>query len=196
MQVQIDAGEKTRTVVVTREGDRFVVVVDGARHVVDARALGGADWSLLLGATGATDGTDGTDATGATDGTDGTDEIVPTRRVEASLVPQREPGRFDVHVNGVTVPLSVRTAGLGRRGRDAGGAAGSGPQRVTAPMPGKVVRVLVAAGDEVKAKQGLVVVEAMKMENELKAVREGRVREVHATEGQSVEAGTVLVVVE
>ena len=60
----------------------------------------------------------------------------------------------------------------------------------------KVVRVLVSAGDEVKARQGLVVVEAMKMENELRAARGGRVREVAVTEGQSVEAGTVLMVVE
>jgi biotin carboxyl carrier protein len=63
-------------------------------------------------------------------------------------------------------------------------------------MPGKVVRVLVQAGDEVQPRQGLVVVEAMKMENELRAARAGRVKEVFVTEGQSVEAGTALVVVE
>jgi biotin carboxyl carrier protein len=63
-------------------------------------------------------------------------------------------------------------------------------------MPGKVVRVLVKTGDQVKAKQGLVVVEAMKMENELRAARDGRVREVPAAEGQSVEAGAVLLIVE
>jgi biotin carboxyl carrier protein len=80
------------------------------------------------------------------------------------------------------------------RGAPAG--AGSGPQRVTAPMPGKVVRVLVAAGDEVKARQGLVVVEAMKMENELRAARDGRVKDVHVAEGALVESGRLLVVVE
>ena len=69
-------------------------------------------------------------------------------------------------------------------------------QRVNAPMPGKVVRVLVSRGDAVKARQGLVVVEAMKMENELRAARDGRVREVFVSEGQSVDAGTPLVVVE
>ena len=63
-------------------------------------------------------------------------------------------------------------------------------------MPGKVVRVLVAPGAEVKARQGLVVVEAMKMENEVRAVRDGLVREVLVVEGQSVEAGAMLVVVE
>ena len=63
-------------------------------------------------------------------------------------------------------------------------------------MPGKIVRVLVKAGDDVTAKQGLVVVEAMKMENELRAARDGRVRELSVAEGQSVDAGTVLLVVE
>src|SRR5262249_26007362 len=61
-----------------------------------------------------------------------------------------------------------------------------------APMPGKLVRVLVAAGDEVVAGQGLVVVEAMKMENELRAPRAGRVKELPAREGQAVEAGGLL----
>jgi biotin carboxyl carrier protein len=63
-------------------------------------------------------------------------------------------------------------------------------------MPGKVVRVLVAPGDTVEARQGLVVVEAMKMENELRASGAGRVREVFVREGQSVEAGAALVIVE
>jgi len=56
--------------------------------------------------------------------------------------------------------------------------------------------VLVKPGDEVKARQGLVVVEAMKMENELRAARDGRVRDVAVTEGQSVDAGALLLVVE
>jgi biotin carboxyl carrier protein len=62
-------------------------------------------------------------------------------------------------------------------------------------MPGKVVKVLVKLGDEVKEGQGLVVVEAMKMENELRAARSGRVAEVHAREGALVEAGALLAVV-
>jgi biotin carboxyl carrier protein len=71
-----------------------------------------------------------------------------------------------------------------------------GPQVVVAPMPGKVVRVLVKVGDEVKEGQGLVVVEAMKMENELKAVKAGRVKQVAVSEGVTVEGGVVLCVVE
>jgi biotin carboxyl carrier protein len=63
-------------------------------------------------------------------------------------------------------------------------------------MPGKVVRVLVEPGDEVAGRQPLVVVEAMKMENELSSPRPGRVKEVAVRPGQSVEAGRLLVVVE
>jgi biotin carboxyl carrier protein len=63
-------------------------------------------------------------------------------------------------------------------------------------MPGKVVKMLVKPGDEVKARQGLVVVEAMKMENEIRSPKDGRVADVLVTEGASVEAGRLLVVVE
>jgi len=71
-----------------------------------------------------------------------------------------------------------------------------GKQTVAAPMPGKIVKVLVKAGDEVKEGQGLVVVEAMKMENELKSPKAGKVVEVAAVEGTAVENGAKLVVVE
>ena len=63
-------------------------------------------------------------------------------------------------------------------------------------MPGKIVRVLVKPGDAVQVRQPLVVVEAMKMENEIRAGRDGTVGEVHAQEGASVEAGTLLVVIQ
>ena len=63
-------------------------------------------------------------------------------------------------------------------------------------MPGKLVRLLVAAGQEVTAGQGLLVMEAMKMENELKAPRGGRVRDIHVAERQAVETGALLLVLE
>ena len=74
--------------------------------------------------------------------------------------------------------------------------AAAGPARVIAPMPGKIVRVAVAAGQEVRAGEGLVVMEAMKMENEIRAPRAGRVPEVPVQEGQAVESGALLVLVE
>lgn len=67
-----------------------------------------------------------------------------------------------------------------------------GVQTVAAPMPGKVVRVLVAPGDEVSAGQGLLVVEAMKMQNEMKAARAGRILSLAVKEGATVIAGEVL----
>ena len=71
-----------------------------------------------------------------------------------------------------------------------------GKQTVCAPMPGKVVKVLVKVGDEVKEGQGLVVVEAMKMENELKSPKSGKVVELLAQEGSAVENNARLIVVE
>jgi biotin carboxyl carrier protein len=63
-------------------------------------------------------------------------------------------------------------------------------------MPGKIVKVLVKPGDHVTAKQGLIVIEAMKMENELRAARDGQVKDIHVAEGDLVEAGRLLTVIE
>jgi biotin carboxyl carrier protein len=68
-----------------------------------------------------------------------------------------------------------------------------GQQRITAPMPGKVIRILVSAGQTVGANQGLVVVEAMKMQNEIRAPRAGTVDRVFICDGQAVAAGEALV---
>lgn len=81
------------------------------------------------------------------------------------------------------------------RGRKAG-AADQGRQYICAPMPGKIVRVLVSVGDAVEAGQGLVVVEAMKMQNEMKSPKAGRVMEVKTRPDAAVTAGEILVVVE
>lgn len=71
-----------------------------------------------------------------------------------------------------------------------------GRANIKAHMPGKVVRILVQAGDKVEAGQGVIVVEAMKMQNELKSSRTGQVTAVHAKENDTVEAGTLLIVIE
>ncbi|HUZ47642.1 MAG TPA: biotin/lipoyl-containing protein [Terriglobia bacterium] len=67
-----------------------------------------------------------------------------------------------------------------------------GPQEIIAPMPGKIVRILVAQDEEVARDQGLLVIEAMKMQNELRAPRAGRVAELHVREGMGIEAGSRL----
>jgi biotin carboxyl carrier protein len=72
----------------------------------------------------------------------------------------------------------------------------SGPQRVEAEMPGKVVKIEVPVGSPVQEGQGVVILEAMKMENEIKSPVEGRVTEIGVSEGQTVESGALLFVVE
>jgi biotin carboxyl carrier protein len=103
-------------------------------------------------------------------------------------------GASEVSVNGRVFHVEVFDP-RGLRGRR-GAAESSGPQSVAAPMPGRVIRVLVEAGQEVEAGQGLIVVEAMKMQNEMKSPRSGRVVEVRAVAGATVSAGEILVVIE
>ena len=78
----------------------------------------------------------------------------------------------------------------------AGGKGAAGKALVTSPMPGKVVKLLVAEGEEVQADQGVIVVEAMKMENELKSAVTGKVKEIFVQEGEVVESGAKLLLVE
>jgi biotin carboxyl carrier protein len=78
----------------------------------------------------------------------------------------------------------------------AGGKGAAGKALVTSPMPGKVLTLLVAEGEEVQTDQGVIVVEAMKMENELKSAVTGKVKEIFVKEGEVVELGSKLLLVE
>jgi biotin carboxyl carrier protein len=78
------------------------------------------------------------------------------------------------------------------QGRRHGVLEAEGRQQLIAPMPGKLVRLLVAVGDEVEAGQGVAVVEAMKMQNEIRSPKKGKVERLHVKEGQAVNAGDVL----
>lgn len=80
-------------------------------------------------------------------------------------------------------------------GRRHSGVEAEGWQQIVAPMPGKVVRILVAAGKKVEAGQGLLVVEAMKMQNEIRSPKSGTVERVLVAEGQAVNAGETLCIV-
>jgi biotin carboxyl carrier protein len=71
-----------------------------------------------------------------------------------------------------------------------------GPRKLAAPMPGKVVRLLVSEGDDVELGTGVAVVEAMKMQNEIKSPKKGKVQKILVSEGATVNAGDVLVIVE
>lgn len=107
---------------------------------------------------------------------------------------EETPAGLVVVVNGHRFEVEVRDPRAWARGGGAG--AGSGAATIAAPMPGKVVRVLVAVGDEVASGQGIVVVEAMKMQNEMKATRAGRIATLSAREGATVAAGEVLATIE
>ena len=103
-------------------------------------------------------------------------------------------GGGEVSVNGRVYRVEVLDP-RGPRGQRSAGES-SGPRLIAAAMPGRVVRVLVAPGQQVAAGQRLIVVEAMKMQNEMKAPRPGRVASVKAEAGATVSAGDILVVIE
>jgi biotin carboxyl carrier protein len=118
--------------------------------------------------------------------------LIEGRSYEAGL--ERLPGGYNVVLADDVLQVELMDAARGDG--PAPRAAGRGPARLSAPMPGKVVRVLVEPGQAVQAGQGLVVMEAMKMENELRAPRPGTVVQVLVREQQAVETGALLVVVE
>jgi biotin carboxyl carrier protein len=135
------------------------------------------------------------------------------RLLEADAV-EIAPGIYSILIGGQAFEVRVESAGgalrvsvAGReyaaeildprqRKRYRGGAIeAEGRQQVIAPMPGKVVRVLAAAGDVVEAREGLVVIEAMKMQNEVRSPKSGTVERMLVTEGQAVNSGDVLAIV-
>lgn len=99
-----------------------------------------------------------------------------------------------VEVDGHAFPVKVADPREWQEGSDAGGAGGK--QKIEAPMPGRVIRLLVEAGQQVEAGQGVIVVEAMKMQNEMQATHAGKVTAIRVEAGASVSAGDVLVVIE
>jgi biotin carboxyl carrier protein len=135
------------------------------------------------------------------------------RAVEANVV-EVEPGIYSILIGGASFEARVEPNAMGLRITIAGreypveirdprqwrrnrGAAieAEGSQRVMAPMPGKVVRVLVKAGEAVEAGKGILVVEAMKMQNEVRSPKSGKIERLLVSEGQAVSAGEVLAIV-
>ena len=151
-----------------REGARVYATVDGRAYELEARETEPGVVLLALGGRVYECRAESTGARG-----EGWRVDVAGRRIEVALVD----------------PRRLRSAG-------AGGAQAAGRAAVASSMPGKVVRVLVAEGAQVEAGDALVVVEAMKMQNELKSPKAGAVVELHAREGATVNAGEVLAVVE
>ena len=174
MTFEIEVNGRIHPVAVEREGALYRVSIDGRPHLVDLARVDRSTLSLIFAGDGVT-----------------SHEVAITERLE--------PGELEVHLRAGVVYARLEGKNQARRRRAAGiepFSAAEGAQEIVAPMPGKVVRVLVAPGDQVSVRQGLVVVEAMKMENELRSPKDGRVKDVRVQQGASVEAGRVLVVVE
>jgi len=168
VRYEIEVGGRLRHVAVERAGDGFAVEIDGRTWRVDASRVDAHTLSLILD-----------------------NEVDSRTGSEVTIVPGGTAGQFTIQVGALPIAVTVN----GHRRVGASDPAVAGPQRIAAPMPGKIVRVFVRPGDAVTARQPLVVVEAMKMENELRASRDGTVAEVHVREGHSVEAGAPLIVI-
>ena len=116
------------------------------------------------------------------------------RQYQAVVKREGPKGRYVLWIDGWRFELDAldeRAQAIRDLGAAVAGAAGPAP--VMAPMPGLIVRVHVQPGDRVEAGQPVVVMEAMKMENELRAQAAGTVKAVHAQPGKAVEKGTLLV---
>jgi biotin carboxyl carrier protein len=149
-----------------REGGRVWAEVGGRRYELEASAVGAGEYLLLH-----------------------------EGHVYECRVGARAGGAAEVTVGARAYEVRL-TDPKHLRGAAAAGGEQGGRAQIKAPMPGKVVRVLVEAGQAVEAGQGVVVVEAMKMQNELKSPKAGTVAELRAEAGATVNAGDVLAVIE
>jgi len=157
---------KTHRLELTRGDKTWLCKVDGHALAVDAALTARDVLSLLVGG----------DAF----------EVKRERSLRGDLHLVIGSARYEIDVQD---PRSLRT-------RRAAAGAEAGPQKITAPMPGKIVRLIVAEKAEVKAGQGVIVMEAMKMQNELKSPKAGKVHKLLVHEGATVNAGDVLAVIE
>ena len=160
-------GEREIKITVSADsGSNYKVTVDGVHHSVDARRANGHLWSILHG----------------------------NRSIDVDVF--KLPGEeFEILVNGACHKFSLMNEQR-RAMLRAGGKGATGRAMITSPMPGKIVKLLVEHRQEVQADQGLIIVEAMKMENELKSVSTGRIAQIFVKEGDVVESGAELLLVE
>jgi biotin carboxyl carrier protein len=160
-------GEETYTVDIEEIGkDLYRVTVDGNEFLVDGKKTGRTNYSLIVNNRSFEIEVDNTE--------DEYRVLVDGRNYRVHLVDERR----------------VRVGGA------QSGAELQGQQKISVPMPGKVIAVLVSEGDAVEKGQGLVIVEAMKMENEVRSPITGKVTAIRIKAGEAVEAGAVLAIVE
>ena len=160
-------GDQSYTVEIEEIGKSlYRVSVDGNEFLVDGKKTGRTNYSLIVDDRSFEIEVDNTD--------DEYRVLVDGRNYRIDLVDERR-----VRVGGTQTGLELQ-----------------GRQSVSVPMPGKIIAVLVTEGDAVEKGQGLVIVEAMKMENEVRSPVTGTVREIKVKPGDTVEGGAVLVIVE
>jgi biotin carboxyl carrier protein len=165
MKLDVRISGQTRTVELERDASGWRATIDGQSSSADVVEIAPNTLSVLLAGQ--------------------SHEVCVTPSADGKLKLQTGAQEFSAEV------LDPRTWS----GRRHGAVEAEGRQQIIAPMPGKVVRVLVKAGDAVEAGQGLLVVEAMKMQNEIRSPKSGAVERVLASEGQAVNAGEVLCIV-
>ena len=165
MKFVATVGSRTAVIDVTEENGRYRVTLDDQVWDVDARLTAQGIASLLI---------------------DGVSHVADV---------DDDAGACIVEIGGETYSIQVeeQTRYIIRTRGGAGGAGGG--HTIKAPLPGKVTHVAVRAGDVVAPGQAVVVIEAMKMENELRATASGTVRDVRVSAGQAVNAGDVLVII-
>ncbi len=168
MKLTAEIGNEKHTLDIKREDDRVIAEVDGRRYEIEVREP--VEGSYLLIADGS----------------------VYECRVERDAARRTS---LSVHTRNHAYPITLVDPKRLRATQSAS-AQTDGSAQVLAVMPGKVVRVLVDEGQVVEAGQGLLVVEAMKMQNEMKSPRAGKVVELQARAGATVNAGDVLAVIE
>jgi biotin carboxyl carrier protein len=165
MKFVATVGSRTHTVDVIQDDGRYRITLGDEVWEVDARLTAQGIYSLII---------------------DGVSHVADVDDHAGECVVDVGGETYSIQVEEQTRYI-IRTRG--------GAAGGAGGQTLKAPLPGKITHVAVRAGDAVAAGQSLVVIEAMKMENELKATAAGTVREVRVAAGQPVNAGDVLIVI-
>ncbi len=168
IKLKAEVAGKDHQISIQRHEPVVVARVDGRRYELEIRDLDNSEYLLIDGNT------------------------IYNCRVEKSI---NHPHEIEVSLRGVSYPIKL-TDPKRLRSAQTGAQHDKGAAQIVAPMPGKVVRVLVDAGAEVAAGAGILVVEAMKMQNEMKAPKAGQVISIHAQEGSTVNAGDVLAVIE
>ena len=168
MKLQAEINGETHEVAINRDGRNVTAVVDGREYRLDASE---PESGVFL---------------------------IKNENAVSEVSVSPKPGAtaaFAVALHGHELDIEIaypkRLRGSGKTHEDAAGTA-----EIKTAMPGKVVRILVELGAEVAKGDGIVVVEAMKMQNELKSPKDGIVSDIRAAEGQTVNAGDILVVVE